>query len=136
MPIVLAPDTVVEIEPPDIPVLQVGTPATVNVTVESPVMPAIGVVPPQDSDVMVVPVVGPPGPRGPAGASTNASCVWPVPVPVYLVQVIHELGFYPAGVQCNDTSDNPVEYAQLAYISTDIAEISFDVPFTGTIYLS
>jgi hypothetical protein len=62
--------------------------------------------------------------------------VWPVQTPVYLVQVIHELGFYPAGVLAVDTQGNPVEYAKLTYISVNIAEISFDVPFSGTIYLS
>lgn len=136
MGLVLAPDTIVEVDPPPIPTTVLGAPSAPVVTVEPPAVPITQPATPVVPGVTVVPVVGPPGPRGPAGVSTNASCVWPVPVPVYLVQVIHELGFYPAGIQCSDASDNPVEYAQLAYISTDIAEISFDVPFSGTIYLS
>lgn len=136
MPLVLAPDTIVEVEPPPIPTLVLGAPSAPTVTVEPPGVPTAQPAAPVTPGVTVVPVVGPPGPRGPAGVSTNASYVWPVPVPVFLVQVVHELGFYPAGVTVMDQSGNPVEYAKLEYISTDIVEVSFDVLFSGTIYLS
>lgn len=136
MPIVLAPDVVVEIDPPDIPVITAVLPSSLTITVAPPVAPTVGATPPVDPSVTVVPVVGPPGPRGPAGTSTNASVVWPVPVPVFLVQVVHDLGFYPAGVLAIDTGGSPVEYASLSYVSIDIAEVSFDVPFSGTIYMS
>ena len=136
MPIVLAPDITVEIDPPDIPVITAELPSTLTITVAPPVAPVVDATPPADPSVTLVPVVGPPGPRGPAGTSTNASVVWPVPVPVFLVQVIHDLGFYPAGILAVDTGGSPVEYASLNYISIDIAEVSFDVPFSGTIYMS
>jgi hypothetical protein len=136
MPIVLAPDLVVEVEPPPVPTLTVPLPPAPSVTVLPPDIPVTIAPVPEDPSVTVVPVVGPPGPAGPAGASTNASCVWPVPVPVYLVQVIHNLGFYPAGVTAIDVGGSPVESAKIAYISIDITEVSFDVPFSGTLYLS
>lgn len=136
MPIILTPDTTVEIEPPPIPVLQVAMPPAPSVLVEPPTVPITSPGNPPDPTVTVVPVVGPPGPRGPAGTSTNASCVWPVPTPVFLVQVIHELGFYPAGVTVMDPSDDPVEYATITYVSIDIVELTFEVLFSGTIYLS
>lgn len=136
MPIVLAPDVVVEVEPPEIPVLVLALPSGAVVTVQTPAVPTVQMAAPGGPTVITVPAYGPPGPRGPAGTSTNASCVWLVPVPVYLVQIIHELGFYPAGVTAVDPSGDPVEYAKLVYISTDIAEVSFEVLFSGTIYLS
>lgn len=136
MPIVLAPNFTVEIDPPDIPVITAVVPSQLTVVVAPPTVPVTETSPPADPSVMVVPVVGPPGPRGPAGTSTNASVVWPVPVPVFLVQVTHDLGFYPAGVLAIDTGGSPVEYASLTYVSIDIAEVSFDVPFSGTIYMS
>lgn len=136
MPIVIAPDTTVTVEPPVPPVIRVSVLPSPAVSVEPPSTPITSVAAPPDPTVTVVPVVGPPGPRGPAGVSTNASCVWPVPTPTYLVQVIHDLGFYPAGVTVVDQSGYPVEYAGIAYPSIDIAEVSFDVLFTGTIYLS
>jgi hypothetical protein len=136
MPIVLAPDVVVEIEPPDVPILAVAPPTTSLVLTQIPEVPVIHPASPSASAVTVLPVAGPPGPSGPPGVSTNASCVWPVPVPVYLVQVQHNLGFYPAGVTAIDTSGFALEYAGVSYLSTSITEVTFDVPFSGTIYLS
>lgn len=119
MPITLIPDIVVTVDPPPIPTIQVSPPAAPSVT--------------------LVPVVGPPGPQGPAGTSgvsTNASCVWPQSTPTYLVQVVHNLGFYPAGITAIDTAGDAVEFANVVYPSTSITEVSFDVLFSGTIYLS
>jgi len=129
--------TVVEIDPPETPSIIVGPPGSASAIVMAPPVPTVaqGVIP-TVTNVMVMPVVGPPGPRGPAGVSTNASCVWPVPVPVFLVQVIHDLGFYTAGVIAIDTQGYEVEYSAVSYPSIDITEVTFDVPFSGTIYLS
>jgi hypothetical protein len=110
-----------------------------TVTVEPPALPVAHAGAPAATAVTVLPVVGPPGPQGPPGVngvSTNASCVWPVATPVYLVQVIHDLGFYTAGVIAIDTQGYEVEYAAVSYPSINITEISFDVPFSGTLYLS
>jgi len=136
MPIIIAPDTTVTVDPPPLPTIHVAPPTSPTITLTPPGIPATGPAAPVDPTVTLVPVVGPPGPRGPAGVSTNASCVWPVPQPVFLVQVQHDLGFYPAGVLAIDTGGNPVEYASLIFMSTDITEVLFDVPFSGTIYLS
>lgn len=136
MPIIIGPDTTVIVDLPLLPTIQVAPPSSPTVVLTPPGIPAAGPAAPVDPTVTLVPVAGPPGPRGPAGVSTNASCVWPVPVPVYLVQVQHNLGFYPAGVLVIDTGGSPVEYASLTYVSTDITEVTFDVPFSGTIYLS
>jgi hypothetical protein len=116
MSIVLAPGVVVDVIPPDMPVLQVGTPSS--------------------SVVTILPVAGPPGPAGPPGVSSNASCVWPQALPTYLVQVTHNMGFYPAGITAVDTSGYEVEYAGVTYVSDSIAEVTFDVLFSGTIYMS
>lgn len=133
----LADGTVVDIDPPSYPSIVTGPPGSTWAVVAPPVVPIVGPTPvPTGTNVITVPVAGPPGPRGPAGVSTNASCVWPVSVPVYLVQVTHELGFYPAGVVAIDTQGHEVEYAAVSYLSIDVAEISFDVMFSGTIYLS
>lgn len=116
----LASGTTVFIDPPPLPT-----------TVVSP--------PPSGPTITVFPVVGPPGPQGPPGVngvSTNASCVWPQSVPVFLVQVVHDLGFYPAGITAIDTQGYEVEYSTVSYPSVNITEVSFDVPFSGTIYLS
>jgi hypothetical protein len=136
MPIVLAPNVVVEVEPPTVPTLVLAPPVAPVVLTQAPATPVIYPASPGDSSVTVLPVAGPPGPSGPPGVSTNASCVWPVPVPVYLVQVHHNLGFYPAGITAIDTSEFALEYAGVSYLSTSITEVTFDVPFSGTIYLS
>jgi hypothetical protein len=111
----------------------------VEVTIEPPAVPTVTVVPPPAATVTVLPIAGPPGPQGPpgaAGVSTNASCVWTQSTPVYLVQAIHNLGFYPAGVVAIDTSGTEVEYSTVSYPSINITEVSFDVPFSGALYLS
>jgi hypothetical protein len=52
------------------------------------------------------------------------------------VQVAHNMGFYPAGITAVDTSGYEVEYAGVTYVSDSIAEVTFDVLFSGTIYMS
>lgn len=150
MSLELTPGITVDVEPPALPAVSVSAPnPTVTVTIDTltptgvtvdvPTPPLVTIGAPSTNAVTVLAVAGPPGPQGPpgeSGISAGASYVWQQQNSTYLVQIVHNLGFYPAGVTAIDTAGDNVEYASVAYPSVDIVEVSFDLLFTGTVYLS
>lgn len=55
--------------------------------------------------------------------------------PSEIVTIVHGLPFQPAGVKCNDFSDNEV-VGEVTYPDQQSVRISFNLPFTGRIRLS
>lgn len=60
---------------------------------------------------------------------------FPVPAPTLVVTIDHELGFHPAGIVCLDNGGG-MHYGMIAYPNEDTIQITFLIPFSGTIYLS
>jgi len=86
-------------------------------------------------DSAAVPVFVPGTGSGGSGGGAHAAQV-DVPAPTLLVQAQHNLPWRPAGVLCIDTLDQIVEPAFISWPDAGITEITFGVPFTGTVYLS
>ena len=107
----LADGTVVRVDPPDIPVIQVEAPT---------------------SEWRVVPVPGPPGPAGPAGTSVTGythtqaspSATWPI---------THNLGRYPT-VVIRLTSGERV-LPDVTDSSLNTLTLTYATPQTGTAQL-
>ena len=108
----------------------------VDVVVDVPAPPTITVAPPSAGSVVVVPVAGPPGPKGdPGDSSSTLGYTHTQPSPTLLVQIVHGLAFVPAGVRCV-SPQGITEPADITAPSTGVLEVSFGVPFTGVIILS
>lgn len=56
--------------------------------------------------------------------------------PASLVQIVHNLPFRPAGVQCTDLLDQPTEFDRITHPAPGTTEITFGAPFTGVVDLS
>lgn len=107
----------------------------VTVHVEPPDVPAVTVTPPS-ADRVVVPVQGPPGPQGPPGdGAATLGYTHTQSSPATLVQVQHGLSFTPAGVRCV-SPQGITEPADITAPTSGVLEVSFGVPFTGTITVS
>lgn len=108
------------------------------------------VVEPEDSTILALDVAdlvtvlqiegGPTGPAGPAGPQGDpafsayawyqsfAATVWTIP---------HELGYDPAGVTVIDIDGYVLDGFGVQYLATgDTLRLSFDIPVSGTAYLS
>lgn len=110
-----------------------------SVIVCPPAIPRLTMAPPVTPEALVFPVVGPPGPQGPVGDSmTTVSYQYTQTSPAMLVQIVHNLPFPPAGIVCQDTGVPAltVEYATVTYPLSGVIELTFGLPFTGTIFLS
>lgn len=108
-----------------------------DVTVAPPTLPAIRTAPPASTTALVYPVIGPEGPRGPAGDETGLGFVHHQSSPVTTVQINHGFLFRPAGITCIATGDTfPLLGVGITYPTTGIIELSFGSPFTGDVYLS
>lgn len=136
MPIILSPDVVVDVRPPDIPTLQVIAPDLDTVTVSAPTVPMVSVAPPVDSSVTVVPVVGPPGPPGPpgaAGAGTYYVHTQTLAQSVWLVN--HNLGRFPIAWSLFDTVGRLCDEYEVENTDINNCRISMDTPTAGVIRL-
>ncbi|GAA3230740.1 hypothetical protein GCM10017691_23970 [Pseudonocardia petroleophila] len=84
--------------------------------------------------------LGPPGPAGPPGppgdSEATLAFVHPQVVPVLTVQILHGLVFQPAGVICIDSQGDVVEFGTITYPQVGVVELTFGVPFSGTVRLS
>lgn len=110
-----------------------------SVTVCPPAVPRLTMTSPVVPEALVFPVVGSPGEQGPAGDSVAVlSYQHTQTSPAMLVQIVHNLPFPPAGIVCQDTGVPAltVEYATVTYPLAGVIELTFGLPFTGTIYLS
>ena len=114
-----------------------------TVTVAPPIVAAVLMTRPT-SDVVVVPVAGPKGERGPQGPAGDDpeligqlfGFVYTSSNPAYLHQIQHDLGFRPAGIICLEPHGGQIEYDTIKHPELGITEVTFGVPFAGTIYLS
>ncbi len=110
-----------------------------SVIVCPPTVPQLTMAPPTAPQALVLPIVGPPGPAGPPGDSIAVlSYQYTQTSPATLVQIVHNLPFPPAGIVCHDTGVPAltVEYATVSYPLSGVIELTFGLPFTGTIFLS
>lgn len=96
------------------------------------VLPIVGVPGPQGEQGDV----GPTGPQGPAGDAGSALSFIQSATNQSLVQINHGLPFQPAGIVCIDSNGVITEFGAIAYPMAGTLEITFGVPWTGTIYLS
>jgi hypothetical protein len=139
MPIVLAPDSIVDVVPPDIPIFHIDS-QTAIVAVRPPATPVVEATPAL-ANQGVVPLFGPQGPAGPQGppgesAGAAGSFVWTQQTSTYLVHIDHGMGFCPAGIRAFAFNGDCIEYDSINYPSVDVVEITFDLLFTGMVYLS
>lgn len=109
-----------------------------DVLVDPPVPPNVATSPPRASTVVVVPVAGPQGARGPAGDSSETlGFVHTQSSPVTTLQITHDLPFQPAGIACLASGDAcPLLGVTVSYPTIGIVELGFGVPFTGIVRLS
>lgn len=136
MPIVLAPDVVVEVEPPNVPVLYVAPPALPTVAVQPPGVPVISSPSPSPPDVTLVPVVGPPGPpgpRGPAGGGSVFEFQQTIPQSVWVVN--HGFGRYPVAWSLFDANGRLCDEYIIEHTDVDTCRVSMDVATAGLIRL-
>lgn len=112
-PLILTPDTRVDVVPPPVPRL---------------------VVPPPDPDlqVAVVPVVGPRGPKGDPGGGVSVH-VQSEPSEVWIVD--HDLGRRPVAWSLYDDQDQLRDEYLVEHPTLNRAVIRMDVPTAGTITL-
>lgn len=98
------------------------------------------VIPPGPAETVVVPVAGPRGDQGPMGppgsADVQGAYAHTQSAPVLLVQVQHGLDFRPAGVVCVESDGALIEPESITWPAAGITEITFGVPFAGTVYVS
>ncbi len=57
-------------------------------------------------------------------------------VPSALVQIVHSLGYAPAGVLCVEDSGDITEPGSITYPMDGVVEVAFGFLFTGQIRLS
>lgn len=132
MPIVLAPDFVVEVEPPEVPSLAVAPPTGTTVLIQTPVMPSIQAFPLSGPPTIVVPAYGPPGPAGPPGPSGGGVTFefhQSVPQSVWVVN--HQFGRYPIAWSLYDTDNRLCDEYIVEHIDVNTCRVSMDVATAG-----
>lgn len=137
MPIVLAPDVIVDVEPPGIPILVLAPPVLTNVLVQTPATPVIYPAPLVDPAVTVLPISGPAGPTGPPGPSGGGvtfefhqvipQSVWP--------PIIHNFGRYPIAWSLYDTDGRLCDEYIVEHLDVNTCRVSMDVATAGIIRL-
>ncbi len=111
-PLILAPGTRVDVVPPALPRLVVPPPAS--------------------TEHVVVPVVGPRGPKGDPGGGVSVH-EQPEPVQVWIVD--HNLGRRPVSWSLYDDQDQLRDEYLVEHPTLNRAVIRMDVPTAGTITL-
>lgn len=101
-----------------------------DVTVASPVLPAVRVSPPAPTSVVVLPVAGPTGPAGAPGGSTYTHTQ---STPAASWAITHNLGRYPQ-VTVVDNAGVRL-FPDLTYDSLNTVTVTHAVPTTGSAYL-
>lgn len=115
MTVTLGAGTVVEVEPPGVPVLEMA--------------------PPQPTETLVLPVVGPRGLAG-TGGSGNGAFIWTQTDPSTVWQFDHGLGYDPAGVHVEDET-GVVHVPQVAWPQSGITvRLTFGMAVRGSARLS
>lgn len=102
------------------------------VEISRPTLVPVEIAPPEIGTVIPIPADSGGGGGGSSGPTDYTVTV---SAPTNLVQVNHGLNWKPAGINCRD-AQGPVEPADVVYPAVGVLEISFGVPFTGTINLS
>jgi hypothetical protein len=136
MPIVLAPDVVIEVEPPTVPILVLAPPAAPIVLAQAPATLVIHPAPPSDFSVTVLPVAGPAGPSGPPGPSGGGVTFefhQLIPQSVWLVN--HEFGRFPIAWSLYDTSGRLCDEYIVEHTDVNNCRVSMDTPTAGLIRL-
>lgn len=59
-----------------------------------------------------------------------------VSAPQTLVQILHGFTWKPAGITCTEADGTEMDYAAVAHPSQGVTEVTFGVPFTGTVLVS
>lgn len=108
----------------------------VTVHVEQPLPPEFVVDPPSSPPVLVVPVIGARGPRGPAGDPTALSYTHVQTVPSDVWQITHRLGYRPSGIVVIEDGADPVEYSAIEWPTTNTVTLRFGAAISGTATLS
>jgi hypothetical protein len=134
MPIVLAPDVVVEIEPPDVPILVIAPPTASQVLTQVPAVPVIYLAAPSASSVAVLPVAGPPGPPGPSGGGVTFEFHQLIPQSVWS-PIVHNFGRYPIAWSLYDTGGRLCDEYIVEHLDLNTCRVSMDVPTAGLIRL-
>lgn len=107
-----------------------------DVQVSPPSLPSVEMAPPGPPSTVLVPVAGPRGIQGPAGDETGLGFVWTQSSPAQLLLIHHHFLFQPAGILCIESDGGVLEYDTVFYPQTGYIELTFGVPFVGTVYLS
>lgn len=103
-----------------------------EVTVEPPELPLIQMAPPTVEPVVVVPVVGPPGPAG-VGSATNYTHVQVTPETVWTID--HNFGKYPTAWSLFDNTGRECDFYEIQHMSINQCRVSMDIPTAGVIRL-
>lgn len=110
--LILADGTTVEVVPPSVPGLVMGSPTPAG--------------------VVVVPVAGPPGPPGDVSGlfyehvQTLAQSVW---------TIAHNLGHYPTAWSLFDNTGRLCDEYEVQHLDLNTSRVSMDVPTAGLIRL-
>jgi hypothetical protein len=136
MPIVLAPDIIVDVEPPGIPNLVLAPPVLADVLVQTPATPVIYPAPLVDPAVTVLPTAGPAGPAGPPGPSGGGVAFefhQVIPQSVWIV--FHQFGRYPIAWSLYDTNGQLCDEYIVEHVDVNTCRVSMDVATAGLIRL-
>lgn len=98
----------------------------VTVQVDPPVMPTVRAAPPQAPTVTVLPVAGPQGPAGPAGAGYHRH---EQTTPAAVVDIEHGFGRWPAAILLT-SPDGTITFTafRVEMLDVDTVRISIDKP--------
>lgn len=94
--------------------------------------PAIGLTPAKTSVAVIN--AGPPGPRGPAGATAGAEYTQVTPSTVWTIT--HNLNHHPGGITVLDENGDLVLGWTATHASTNILILTFQAVVSGTAYVS
>jgi hypothetical protein len=125
---------VVQVEPPETPIIQVALPSGPAVVVQAPVPSTISEALPSSSTV-VVPVAGPPGPQGPAGTGSDTVYEYQQTVPQSVWVVNHQFGRYPVAWSLFDTAARLCDEYSIEHVDVNTCRVSMDVATAGVIRL-